>query len=137
MDGTIALKGSSITVTTAQGTVTQLTRGDAVSANSVRALQASGENVRVFSRGDIVVAVEQQTRPKDARTATGTVISARSTKLTIATSDDKQVTFTITSANSAAFDVAHLLEHKAERSPITVYYRQSGTALNALTYEDA
>ena len=137
VDGTVALNGKDITVTSSAGTTTQLKLGTDVAANSIRALQASGETVRVYTRGDIAVKVEQQTRPKDALTASGNVVEARSTSLSITSAEGTKLVFTIAPENREAFDTAHLLEHKAERAPITVYYRKNGSQLSALAYEDA
>jgi hypothetical protein len=138
VDGTITLRdGEVLTVTPSSGATRSFTLGDPELANSVRAMQASGERARVFHRGPVAVQVRSQERPADALTATGRVLNVTATTLRLKTRDGELVIVIPPNARPA-FDTEHLAEHRANGEPITVYYRAGANGhREGLTYEDA
>jgi hypothetical protein len=138
VDGTVTLRnGEALTVTPSSGATRSFTLGDPALANSVRAMQASGERARVFHRGPVAVQVRSQERPADALTTTGRVLDVTDTALRLKTSDGEQV-IVIPPDARPAFDTEHLSEHEANGEPIIVYYRAGANGRReGLTYEDA
>lgn len=136
-EGAIAVSDGKVTVTGGDGRTTTYTLGSQVSAGQLAAFAASGEKVRVYTRGTTAVRVEKAPTIADtAPSVTGTITAVSPTSLTLDTKGGA-MTFTIRPSDATAFDVPHLEEHQRAKSPITVYYEQVGSARNALAYEDA
>lgn len=140
VDGKLALSGDQLTVTPSNGGAKLvLPLGPEVQRGQLQALVASGARGRVYyTGGDSPTAARVDAAPTaedGAQTYDGKITKVSTTSITIDGADGAR-TFSIRAADAAAFDVAHLKEHRSEGSPVRIYYRSEGGE-HAVAYEDA
>ena len=141
LDGAVEVTDGQLTVTPASGTPQVMAIGPDVSQAELQAFASSGEQVRVyFEGGDAdATALRVEKTPAasaGAKNSTGTITAVSASELTLE-SDSGTLTFAIRDKDAAAFEVAHLEQHKVEQLPIKVYYEVEGTTKFAVAYEDA
>ena len=139
VDGTIRVDGSGFELTPkGGGDPVTFTLGPEVQLGEVRAIEATGAPARVSYRPGSTVAAAGVPAPKiseELRRYVGEVTAVDARSITI-DGDDGERTFDISGADDGGFDVQHLRDHQAERSPVAVYYDPEAPDVG-VAYEDA
>jgi hypothetical protein len=99
----------------------------------VRSMTESGEPVVAFFRaedeGDVLVRIEKAPAvANDVPRATGLITSVNKKGEIVLKTSDGNFEFIVLAEELEFFDYEHILEHKTDKAPITIYYEEPETA---------